>query len=130
MEVALEERLHPDQRKEDQLDERTCSRCSSRSRSSGKPLLIIAEDARSAEALATLVILRQQAAWHAASRSRQSLPGFGDPAVQAMLQDIAILTGGKAITEATLGIKLENVQIQDLGQAKKITIDKGQHDGG
>ena len=117
MECVLENALHPDPREEDQLDEGPAPVAGADCQARQAP----ADHRRGSRRRSAGHARGEQAARHAAVRAVKA-PGFGDRR-KAMLEDIAVLTGGKAITE-DLGIKLENVKLEDLGRAKKVTIDK------
>jgi chaperonin GroEL len=108
---------HPDPREEDQLDEGPPA--GARAGGAPRPSAAHHRGDVDGEALATLVVNKLRGTLQAAA---VKAPGFGDRR-KAMLEDIAILTGGRAITE-DLGIKLENIKLEDLGKAKKVTIDK------
>ena len=118
MEAVHRGPLPADLREEDLEHEGPAARCSRRSRSRAGRCVIVAEEVEG-EALATLVVNKLRGTLKAAA---VKAPGYGDRR-KAMLEDIAILTGGKAITE-DLGIKLESLKLEDLGRAKKVTIDK------
>jgi chaperonin GroEL len=108
---------HPDPREEDQLDEGPAA--GARAGRASRPSAADHREDVEGEALATLVVNKLRGTLQAAA---VKAPGFGDRR-KAMLEDIAILTGGRAITE-DLGIKLESIKLDDLGKAKKVTIDK------